>query len=541
MGRRSGRRAAVVAWTMAVLVAMGGGSVATAATDGAQEPGRAEAGSAAVVYATPNADGRVVDLLRERFRIVRLGGASAHRALSTQAQGVVAASEDLSQPLVAAFVRDAYDRGLTVGVLDAGPVEAEALRQAVGREAAASLDGPVQLLAIREDRSTNRILHRTHQLEVRAGAGGSSDPDAGSTSADRREGDYLERVFQNEAVAGWSDHDGGVGDDPDNELTELASSIVVTSLKSDSYGDTVSMTNEIWSMRSFDQSKDFYFVSQTVNNQSVFSIDNIAIGAAESSASNSMTDPAGNPTIVQMSPNSVGAQTSYTTSTSYGLTTNAGFMGANDVFGVTPSMSVTDSKTIMVPETEVTNDSDLTAGAPKWSYLTCAVNSGCLAAASTSSYTQQWIWDVDLDLYAAAQTHLQFDTDYGGKWMEFQFNQELSSLSGSFSSTVPLPFDSPTLADPVVDSVDVSCQKPGSNINVTGDNFYYILAVQIGGNDATSYQVQTKNTTTDEVMTVTVPGDQTLGNDQQIVVQTGVNISMQDVTIDIKKSCPGGS
>ena len=242
-----------------------------------------------------------------------------------------------------------------------------------------------------------------------------------------------------------------------------------------------------------------------------------------------------------MSPNSIDGTTSYTTSTSFGLGTNAGFQGARDVFGVTPSMGITDSKTVTVPQTEVTNASDLAVGTPKWSYVTCAVNSGCAAAASTSSYTQEWIWDVDLDFYAAGQTQLQFDTDYRGAWMSFGFNEQLSSLSGSFSSTVPLPFDSPTLADPVVDSVDVSCAKPGNNINVTGDNFYYILAVQIGGNDATSYQVETPNTTTDVVMRVTVPADQSVQNNpQQIVVQTGVNISTQNVTIDIKKSCPGG-
>lgn len=477
------------------------------------------------VYVTRGAqDSHAVDRLDDRFALV---GIPRHiREFPDGARGVVIAADDLDRPRAAAFVQHLFDAGLTVALVDADAVSADALSDLVGRSYPVGLDeagGSMPLVALRDDVSSGKLAMRTHLLHEREESDGGTVE--GHRSADESESDFLLAAFNDLEVDGIPV--AGAEDDPTDELTELGNSIVQPSHLSDSHGNTIQVTNTVWSTRSLTESAfDYYYVEQVVANQ----LNNMAVGLPN--VWSTLTDPAVNPVIVQSSPNTIESATTYTSGVSETIGGNAGYADGG-VFNVSGSMTISNSKSTTVTETSITNASDLPTGVPKWEYATQCSTSKLENCKKTYTYTEHFIWTVPFDTYDSDQTSIAFDTTADAGYLYLDgIDVKSTSMTMKFPTSVPLPFNQTELGPPTVTNVDMTTASAGDTITLTGTNFYLIEGVLIGGNSVpeSNYNVIESNTT----MSVVIPAGQPTGRNQSIVINTDVDISDGSVTIHIK-------
>ena len=484
-------------------------------------------GSNGIVYVTPASEGLVVELLDRGFALVPINNLSANRKLPPPARGVVVHASDLieADARLLDFLALADAEGRTVAVVDAGPLEASALVEIVGREYPVQLesDDVMPLVALREDRNGNVRNRRTHLLFPREEAPGTNEQIA---ITDTNEADWLEQAFLDLPADTATPPNGFLprGSSPTDELTQLADSILTDSLKSDSYGDTVQCVNTTWTTRSFTQELDYYYVQQTLTNKNGDPPGILPTVFDVTETQNTITDTSSLPVIVQSAPGTTQNATQINSGVSFGIGGMAGYK-VNPVFLVTPSMMISNSTSTTVDSTNVANQSDPSTGSTSWSYLTGCGNN-CFLTSKTYCYIEHWIWAVPFSAYSTDQESLTFRSE-----TTVSYDPSNVTFCFAFNSVIPLPFNQTMLGAPTVTSVSPTSAGPGEKITVTGTNFYQLEGVMIGGNvvPSTGYAVTESNTT----MSVVIPANQPNGSNQSVIVSTQLGISNDDVTISI--------
>lgn len=489
-----------------------------------------------VVYIAPHARGHVKKLIGKRFKLIPITAKStADLQFPDIARGVVIGGEDMNKPQIAQFVQNAYALGLTVAMVDADAGEAEHLRVLVGRAHPILLGDDttggtvnVPLVAIREEGGSNccqTLNRRTHILRT------------AHKKADRRTADWLKATFQAWPVAAPAISPGNEEDD----LTQLANSILTDAVQTDDEGAALQVVNQTWAVRSFTQNDDYYYVQQWVT------LANPHREKASShvykditKTSNFLVDPSifTTPLIVRYAPVTTQNATTYTSGVEYALAGTAGYNKA-DILSVSGSMKISNSTSTTISPTQIEYSGSPASGLPIWKYTTEQKDK--YLDGDTYSYTQNWIWAVPFDAYAAGAENLIYGTLVKGEretvWSYWYDGNEFKKYDlktiGDFSliTAVPLPFNQTQLAPPTVASVSSPSAKPGDVITVTGTNLYLIEGVIIGGNPVSpsNYEVVESNTT----LRIVIPANQPSGQNQSIVIDTQEGFSNANIALSI--------
>jgi hypothetical protein len=304
-------------------------------------------------------------------------------------------------------------------------------------------------------------------------------------------------------------------DSSSNDLQNLADSYSFKSINEDQKGNLVQIFNQIWSVRSFLNQSDYYYVLQEVDYRN-------AVGSPaiiDFTASN-ITSPGITPDLIRTSP----ASTQCSQSTTSGITWSAGgSAGYNQKQGfnatLTGGVSVTNSKTITCPSTTIINSGNPGSGQTQWQYRFAT------DGANLATFYNQWIWEVPFSAYQkgqstiAAQSHALQYSVFGG------------DIATNLSLSVPLPFGQTfALQKPVVTSVSPTCVNAGNVFDISGSGMYpsLVSSVLIDGIPLTSSQYKVNS---DSDIQVAAPVQS--GDDQPVVVQTGVGTSNSNVGIEI--------
>jgi hypothetical protein len=327
---------------------------------------------------------------------------------------------------------------------------------------------------------------------------------------------WLSQVFSATAIVPQAPNDS-----PSNDLQTLANSYTSKNAVEDGQGDLAQIANSVWGVRSFQNNTDFYYVLQEVDYRSpgIFPISN-TIG---SSLSSPVVSPG--PGLIQTTP----ASTYCSQSTTSGVTWNiGGSTGYNEQQGfngaLTGGVSVSNSKTITCPNFQIVNVSNPVTGDLEWFYQ--GLPSGLV------SFYNQWIWEVPFSAYGSRQDTMVFPSKTNNDWI-------VGHLNVALNSSVPAPFGKvQSLQNPAVTKVSPNCVRPGDTFVITGTNLYpsLVSSVLIGGTALSSSEF-TPATHKNIDTKITVVAPKQLGNDQPVVVQTGVNISNSNISIDIQNSC----
>lgn len=489
-----------------------------------------------VVYIAPHARGHVKKLLGKRFKLIPMTAKStAEFQFTDTTRGVVLGGEDMNQPQIAQFVQTAYALGLTIAVVDADAEEAEHLRVLVGRahpillgEDTTDETVTVPLVAIREEGSSiccQILQRRTHILRT------------ADKKADRRTADWLRAAFQAWPVAASAISPG----DEEDDLTQLANSILTDAVQTDDEGAALQVVNQAWAVRSFKQNDDYYYVQQWVtlanpHREGAFS----HVYKDITNTSDAIMVPLlyTAPLIARYAPVTTQNATTYTSGVEYALAGTAGYNKAN-ILSVSGSMKISNSTSTTISPTQIEYSGSPATGIPAWKYTT--EQKDHYLDGDTYSYTQNWIWGVPFDAYAAGQENLIYftrakgerETVWSSYWDGNEFKHyELKTIADfSVGTAVPLPFNQTKLAPPTVVGVSASSAKPGDVITVTGTSLYLIESALIGGNPvpASNYEVVESDTS----LRIVIPANQPKGAGQKIVIKTQEGLSNDNITVSI--------
>ena len=481
-----------------------------------------------VVYVTNSAKGRISHLIDASADFETGPLPQDLGSIPSEVRGIVISVADLNKPDVMSYAQDIFEAGETVAMVSAQPAKAEAMAEAIGFGLPVDLDSKMAFVALRTDTDGERTLHRTHILKPRSHSGAHSP--GGMDQADLNDTEFLVSSFVAQEIL----YNPG---DPQDNLTNLANSTYTTIAQTGSNGAQLQLVNTVWATRSFTGNDvDFYYVQQAVNLKTP-TVTNLFVALAEATASNTLTSPpsgacADTPVVVQFDPGTTQNVTTYTSGVSYTLGGQAGFAAGDGAsLDVVPSMSIDNSTSVSVPQTTINYAGDLATGTATWQYLTDFPNPG-----TTYGFTHHYIWSVPFCAYAQDQTIMKFTSYMGGIW-ELAFPDGQIDVAGTLTTSVPLPFNEYQLSAPVITGVSDATASPGQSISITGEHFYLIDGVIIGGNsiDPSLYNVCESNTK----LCLVIPNDQPAGPDQSIVMNTAEGLSNDDVTINITAGAVG--
>ncbi|MDR3618481.1 MAG: IPT/TIG domain-containing protein [Paludisphaera borealis] len=459
------------------------------------------------------AGGEAIRILREGFQLSPL------RPTRGRAAGpIVIGVTELSNRRIVQRLVDAYEAGQPVGVTNAGRNAAEWLRRRLNEPGAAVWDSGVPRASLVVFRNVPLDGGRTRP-ETTVLLPRESESRAGnhSASADRNVLDDLSAVF--------APAPGAIGaPSSSSNLLDLANSYVTREIRSNDAGDAIQVVNTVVAARSFLNQADFYYVLQEVDyqagRQELFSWYGGAV--------TTLTTPAKPPGLIQPSPQSTLDTTSITSGVETTIGGSIGFdQGSGFNASISGSIAISQSKTVAYAPVDVHNAVNLATGVAAWYF---SVKDPQRAAGTTSTFFNQWIWQVPFTAYAEGQKSIAFHTTASA----YKTNQVPipAVVTTELTSTVPIPFgDTFALQAPRVASVDRSSVRAGSTFTITGSGLYpsLVTAVLIGGEPLAAGNYQSVSDTS-----ITVVAPRTAGRSLPIVVQTSQGVSNDDVKITIK-------
>ena len=471
----------------------------------------------------PTADSGMLRLLGDIYDLQPLStGTSDSKGTPSP---IVLGAADLADGQIPSLLQGARNAGQAVVITNATQTDSEHLRVLLGHPNAANgpkesktglgAGGAAPLVFFRKatrpgtkayDYSTGLFESLPSPLGVRMIAG-------------------LSQVFSARAIVPEAP-----GDSPSNDLQNLADSYTSSNIDTDNVGNSVQVRNLVWSVRSFQNQEDYYYVRQVadyyqIKGCPIFCFPLVTTSVNTLSPLNSIT-----PAFYQPSPGSTYCETSTTSGMSWSI---GGSSGWNQTQGLnaalTGGVSVSNSTTVSCPAVTIQNQSDPATGVTNWSYTTQQYG-------GDQTYTNQWIWVVPFSFYLSTQTEIAFESfateSVPGYW---------SGLGTYLSSFVPLPFGQNfSLQTPEVSSVSPSCVNAGDNFTITGTALYpsLVSSVLIDGTPLSSSQY---STVSDTQLNVVAPYQS--GDALPVVVKTSEGVSNDNVTIEISVLglCPSGS
>lgn len=460
-----------------------------------------------------SAGGEAIRILREGFKLSPLRptrGASA-------APIVVGVTELSNRRIVQGLIK-AYDAGQAVGVTNAGRRAAEWLRGRLGEPGAVRWDSgaPRASLVVFRNTPIDGVRSRPETTvllprESEAGAG------VDRVSADRNVLDDLSAVFApaTETIGAPSSS---------SNLLDLANSYVTREIRSNDAGDAIQVVNTVFAARSFLNQADFYYVQQEVDYQA----GRQPLFSWYGEATTTLTSPAKPPGLIQPSPQTTLDATSITSGVETTIGGSVGFdQGSGFNASISGSIAISQSKTVSYEPIDVHNAVNIATGVASWVFT---VRDPQRAAGTTTTFFNQWIWQIPFTAYAEGQKSIAFHTTASA----YKTNQVPIPpvVTTDLTSTVPVPFgDVFTLQAPRVASVDHSSVRPGSTFTITGSGLYpsLVTAVLIGGTPLPPGNYQSVSDTQ-----ITVVAPKSVGRSQTVVVQTAQGVSNDDVKITIR-------
>jgi hypothetical protein len=451
------------------------------------------------------------------------GLSGSYTLLPLQAAGpAVVGAADLRNAKTVTLLKNSYDGGQTVAIANATEANANALARLLGDPRPVDLATGVSRADLVAFRKITNGSQATFSVSVMLPVAKVATTPARRLAGTRavRQGDraYLAKVFTPTPSLGAT---APVGD-PGSDLINLANKYFDSKLYSDGQGDQAQLDDTVYSVRSFNNSEDFYYVTQEVQLTSVFGIiGQVGIGGHGARLNPTTPGLLGPPVVIQPGPSSTGNITQYTTSVGESFT---GSIGWNQTSGFNASIgggvSLSNSVTTVVPPVSIQYFPNLAAGTTNWLFVS---NNGNL---SQFTATDSWIWVVPFKDYSAGQTNLPFTayTDVGPVTGATTYQVERTLAA-------PLPFgDTFQLQNPVVSGVSVPTVAPGGEFTITGSAFYPFLVegVVIGGQGLSSSSFTALNDSQIEVVAPNTPG-----NALSVIVKTGQGLSNGNVTINI--------
>ena len=435
--------------------------------------------TAHALHVGPSADGVALSLLDKRFDLQFLDEEGDPDELRPTLVG----PHELTRANWVVLLQEAYEAGHTIGLTNASPVDVDRFYHAVGIQngCGQEMGEVLPLIALQKANTRRQTQHFTYAMLPRQNVvtlpvqGLGKATKRGLRRADRTAQQWLRARFSGSPPR--ANLDTTDCSNPQNCLVNLASSTACFWLQQNERGDSIAVNNFIWGTRSFEQDRDYYYVEQEIQ----YSIDALPVLKNRVyTAMNRLTDPTVVPATISPSPGTTSCSTSTTSGVSFSFGGNAGYkQGFFSGFNVTPvnvGMDISNSTTITCPSLQITYGGNPAEGTTDWTYKFELSNTG----QDTLTVTNHWIWAVDFDEYASAQSSVEFSTDAVLAW---HFGQDNPLVILDVMNRVPLPFNTFTLELPVVEKVDPTTVKLGQQFEIIGSGLYpsLVTAVQLGG------------------------------------------------------------
>jgi hypothetical protein len=474
------------------------------------------------IRVSPSADGALLRLLQTAYTLRTLSpGAAGSRGATAGGNDapspIILGADDVYDARYVPLLEEAYRAGQAVALTNATPAHAARLRSLLGHPHAADATtdaAGAALIFVRKaprpegtfDYSTGTFPYPPMPVTL-----------AQQGDTDERTTELLSRVFSTTAIVPELPDDS-----PENNLIKIADSYTASIVKSDADNNQIQITDHAWSVRSFDDQQDLYYILQEID---------FFTSAETASVSPSVTTDVSNfsaygDSLLQTSPDSTQCTTSTTSGVSGSIGGSAGWnqtQGFNAA--ITGGVTISNSQTITCPSIQIVNQSELTNATPQWAYNWQAPS----ATQSLQTFYNNWIWVTDWDDYGSTQTVIPISSSAQSTYSVTDI--AFAGVMVAWQTTVPLPFgDTFALQKPVVQSVSPTCANAGTEFTITGTGMYpsLVTAVLIGGTPADTSQY---TTVSDTAITVVAP--EMSGEALPVIVQTTQGESNADVTIEI--------
>ena len=513
----------------------------------------------------PSASGEALRILRTGYTLEPLSGCSPLDP-RCNANPILVGSSDLDTPWIVDRLKASYEAGHGVTLTDATAADIERLRNLLGHHGSLQHNGnrQVDLVAFRKAQRTDGQFHfSSHVLlprtadetglltqQYKKGLKRVSGAvrrklkkkliklarlhlQQARAIADRNDIDALGRVFSATAVVPEPPPQLQSGNQQQN-LLEIAESYETHAVQSDSFGDQAQVVNTVWSVRSFLNSADFYYVLQEADYVVVPGVSGDGRLKSWNNSVNSGSGAVGTITLLQPSPQSTMETTTVTSAVSKTVGVSAGW---NETQGLDASVSasttIINSKTTNIPPITITNSADFQQANLAWTYH---VNDLPQNPDSITLFNQ-WIWQVPFSSYTlSGDPNFVFgstsilDADYsrrGKKHVLVEVNP-----------VIPWPFGKTfALQQPVVTGVNPSCVNSGDQFTIQGTGMYpsMVTAVLIGGTPVDAANIRTVSDT--QINVVAPDTFECHGTGCSVAVQTAEGTSNTNFNIIISDFC----
>jgi hypothetical protein len=493
------------------------------------------------IYIGPAASGEAVRILSTGYVLQPLSNACP------DCLGIIIGPADLNDSSVVDRLRAMYHAGQPVALTNATPADIQRFHDMLGHQGFAQAPevGQVDLAAFRKvPRPDGRFHFSSHLLLPRMATTFESEPLSKliKKTKSKKIRKFLKRRLaqlaaqqqQSMASADATDLEAlthtfsatpELPEPPSQGCTDqtnlicLADSYQFKSIVgSDQYGDQIQLINNVWAARSFQNSADLYYVSQTAHYRVIPTTISSYCGDCSphyltlplmvwTNLAQNVPYEVSNPTLDQWSPGSTMETTEEISSVSK---TIGGSVGWNQMQGLNASISgsvtITNETIKQVPPITIVSNPNFETAETKWTYDVNALSS----QAEAIDPVNQWIWSIPFSGYAPSATHLTFGSSgvLYAKWdINFIFTEiyNQTSIPVNMTSSVPLPFGRTfSLQPPVVTGVSPSCVNSGDQFTIQGTGFYpsLVQSVEIGG---TPVSPQSVDTISDTEIKVTAP------------------------------------
>ena len=513
----------------------------------------------------PSTSGEALRILRTGYTLEPLSGCGPLDP-RCNANPIVVGSSDLDTPWIVDRLKASYEAGHGATLTDATAADIERLRNLLGHHGSLQHNGngQVDLVAFRKAQRTDGQFHfSSHVLLPRTAdeTGLLTRQDkkglkrvSGAVRrklkkkliklarlhlqqaraiADRNDIEALGRVFSATAVVPEPPPQLQSGDQQQN-LLEIAESYETHAVQSDSFGDQAQVVNTVWSVRSFLNSADFYYVLQEADYVVVPGVSGDGRLKSWNNSVDSGPGAVGTITLLQPSPQSTMETTTVTSAVSKTVGVSAGW---NETQGLDASVSasttITNSKTTNIPPITITNSADFQQANLAWTYH---VNDLPQNPDSITLFNQ-WIWQVPFSSYTLSgdptfvfgSTSI-LDADYSRRGKKHVLVQVNPVIPWPFGKTL-------ALQQPVVTGVNPSCVNSGDQFTIQGTGMYpsMVTAVLIGGTPVDAANIRTVSDT--QINVVAPDTFECHGTGCSVAVQTAEGTSNTNFNIIISDFC----
>ncbi len=486
--------------------------------------------SLGVIQVGPSASGSALRSLSGPFTLA---------PLQVTGPAIVGAA-DLRNGRIVNLLKNDYNAGQTVAISNPTASDANALASILGYQANVALPNGVpraSMVAFQKVDQGGRTLFNTSiLLPTVGGPTGSAQLRVGTRASVQGIRAFQAQVFS--ATPSIPAPPPVAATSPN--LVQLANAYESHVYVTDPAGDSIELSNTVYSARSFENQEDLYYVNQEVQYHNAVTVNQFPIPSIPDLqwVNNVDNAPYLHPTpdkglfTLDPSPESNPGATTITSGVSYSI---GGTVGYNVPQGFNVSsplgLVISNTKATTVPPIVITYDGGPSRAETSWQYQ-LNTHSGPLSPQTLTTYNQ-WIWEVPFAAYDPNPTSFQFSSAANLQYIVWSWNGNGTpyNLGATVLSSVPLPLgDTFKLNSPTVTGVSAPTVKPGDTFTIEGQGLYpsIVEGVLIGGVPLSPDNFKPLSDTQIQVVAPNTPG-----SSLPVVVKTSQGLSNANVTINI--------